>query len=83
MCTEDTLRPAPCDPRRLYLHLLCGHGWGVKAKRWNMLNLWFIDDTDYMRPMFADGGGPKGPHPFMPCDEKVAWWDLEVQNPGD
>ena len=79
-CICNSLAPAPCDSRRLYLHQICGDNrWNTKSYRWDNLTLWFIDDTPQMRPLYADGGGPKGPHPFMPCADKVAWVDLEYQ----
>ena len=79
-CVRNSLDPAPCDSRRLYLHQICGDNrWHTKSHRWDNLTLWFIDDTPQMRPLYADGGGPKGPHPFMPCADKVAWVDLEDQ----
>ena len=44
-----------------------------KAKRpsWQKLNLWLIDED--LRPIWADGGGTRGAHDFMPCAEGVAW----------
>lgn len=77
-CIRNSLDPAPCDSRRLYLHQLCGDNhWHVKSQRWDNLTLWFIDDSPQMRPVYADGGGPKGAHPFMPCVDGVAWTGVQ------
>ena len=66
----------PCDTRRLYLHFLCRTGWETeKAKAWDRLDLWMVDKSG--RPMWADGGGPKGAHAFLPCGEKVAWSEVD------
>ena len=66
----------PCDTRRLYLHYLCWSGWeDRKARSWTENDLWMIDED--LRPMWQDGGGPKGPHAFMPCFDQLAWPDVK------
>lgn len=75
-CMQNFNYAEGCNPRRLYLHFLCTCCWDAKAKSWDQNKLWFVDEN--LQPMWADGGGPNGPHPFMPCSEKVAWpnWQL-------
>ena len=38
---------------------------------WDKLQLWMVDEA--LKPIWADGGGYNGTHPFMPCEEKAAW----------
>jgi hypothetical protein len=49
--------------------------WDIaKAPTWTLLNLWMIDED--MKPIWSDGGGYNGSHPFMPCKESLAWPEL-------
>ena len=60
----------------MYLHFLCKTGWETEKKAfWNALQLWMIDEA--LRPIWADVGGKNGSHPFLPCEEKRAWGDVQ------
>ena len=69
-CILDTLEDA-CNTRRLYVHFLCRVGWDEKIRAWNKLKFWLVDGEG--KPLWQDGGGTGGAHPFFPCDEGPAW----------
>ncbi|KAG1676389.1 hypothetical protein FOA52_001184 [Chlamydomonas sp. UWO 241] len=73
-CIQDSLAEGGhCNKRLMYLHFLCIGGWHNKVKSWETLSNWFLDED--LKPVYADGRGPNGTHPYLPCPDDDGAWD--------
>lgn len=63
----------PCDPIRLFVHVICKEGWGEgeeeKGRVLTRFKLWLVDPEG--RPMYSEDEEDQK-HPFLPC-AGLAW----------
>ena len=68
----------PCDPVRLFVHVICKEGWGEKEEEkgrvLSRFKLWLVDNEG--RPIYSEDTEDQR-HPFLPC-AGLAWEELEV-----
>lgn len=71
--TGATLDP-PCDPIRLFIHVICKEGWGdseeEKGRVLSRFKLWLVDLSG--KPLYNEDVNGKKQHPFLPC-QGLAW----------
>jgi hypothetical protein len=66
----------PCDPVRLFVHVICKEGWGEgeeeKGRVLSRFKLWLVDESG--QPMYSEDNANQK-HSFLPCTG-LAWEDI-------